>query len=273
MSNIMPSLLAEVNLLAPYILLAGLCIAAVISLCFSLNSSKPKVWRHITALFSVLLFISLCVLLSGFTIDDTYISLRYARNLANGHGLTYTIGTERPVEGYTNFLWIILEAPLFLIGINDASILHAVKLMGIAFGIGSIVVTRRLACQVGLSETAGLIAMLFVSSVPFLAFWSIGGLETSMYIFFALAAVSALLGEHESAKRHVLSYLLLTCMALTRPEGLFFSLVITPIVLVVLLPASRENASWHIRLRALVPGVVLFLVLYGTYFFWRWNYY
>ena len=38
--------------------------------------------------------------------DDAYISFRYARHLADGHGLVWNVG-ER-VEGYTNFLWTLL---------------------------------------------------------------------------------------------------------------------------------------------------------------------
>ena len=42
--------------------------------------------------------------------DDSYISLRYAKRLAEGHGLTWTDG-ER-VEGYTNLLWVLLTSAL-----------------------------------------------------------------------------------------------------------------------------------------------------------------
>lgn len=41
--------------------------------------------------------------------DDAYISFRYLDNWLNGLGLVYNPG-ER-VEGYTNFLWIVLLAP------------------------------------------------------------------------------------------------------------------------------------------------------------------
>jgi arabinofuranosyltransferase len=43
-------------------------------------------------------------------VDDAFISFRYARNLAEGHGLVWNVG-ER-VEGYTNFLWTLLLAAL-----------------------------------------------------------------------------------------------------------------------------------------------------------------
>ena len=42
-------------------------------------------------------------------IDDAYISLRYARNLVSGTGLVYNPGEY--VQGYTNFLWVMLYLP------------------------------------------------------------------------------------------------------------------------------------------------------------------
>jgi hypothetical protein len=42
----------------------------------------------------------------NFTQDNAFISYRYVKNFINGHDLVFNPG-ER-VEGYTNFLWIIL---------------------------------------------------------------------------------------------------------------------------------------------------------------------
>jgi hypothetical protein len=36
-----------------------------------------------------------------FTVDDAFISLQYARNLVEGHGLVFNLGKR--VEGYSNF--------------------------------------------------------------------------------------------------------------------------------------------------------------------------
>ena len=43
-----------------------------------------------------------------FLSDDSFISFRYARHLAEGHGLVWNSG-ER-IEGYTNFLWVLFMA-------------------------------------------------------------------------------------------------------------------------------------------------------------------
>src|SRR5438046_1158229 len=41
-------------------------------------------------------------------VDDLFISLRYAENLAHGRGAVYNVG-ER-VEGYSSPLWMLLES-------------------------------------------------------------------------------------------------------------------------------------------------------------------
>ena len=40
--------------------------------------------------------------------DDSFISIRYAQNFADGLGLVYNAGEY--VEGYTNFLWTVMLA-------------------------------------------------------------------------------------------------------------------------------------------------------------------
>ncbi|MFH0792763.1 MAG: hypothetical protein V2A74_01885, partial [bacterium] len=47
-----------------------------------------------------------CIWNWSYWIDDSYISARYARNLASGFGPVFNAG-ER-VEGYTNFLWVVM---------------------------------------------------------------------------------------------------------------------------------------------------------------------
>src|SRR4051794_15485609 len=42
--------------------------------------------------------------------DDAFITYRYARNVANGGGLTWNLH-ERPTEGYTSFLHVALLVP------------------------------------------------------------------------------------------------------------------------------------------------------------------
>jgi hypothetical protein len=92
-------------------------------------------------------------------LDDAYITLRYAKNLLNGDGLVWNPG-ER-VEGYTNFLWLlILAAGSWLSGAElplvalvaclvayVGSILAMARLESRLFGAGLPIATLLLALQ------------------------------------------------------------------------------------------------------------------------------
>ncbi len=56
-------------------------------------------------------------------IDDAFISFRYAHNWAEGIGLRYNYEGD-PVEGFSNFLWVVLLTLGELVGIapENASI-------------------------------------------------------------------------------------------------------------------------------------------------------
>jgi hypothetical protein len=233
---------------------------------------KPKTKPRYLALgLSTGLFLVLCATFYAYTVDDAYICLRYARNLTNNFGLVFSTDGSPPVEGYTNFLWILLEALPFLLGLPEGMILHAVKTIGILFGLGTVILTYRFTQFLTEDKNAGSLAALFVACVPHLAFWSVGGLETSMYIFWLTAGLLRYFMEEREEKAHVGSAVCFTLMAFTRPEGLFFALVIFLWDSATALLGRRTASNsprWHIA-----PGLAVFALCYGAYFAWRWSYY
>ena len=86
----------------------------------------------------IVLLVSLAVFayaareLAGFIPDDSYISFRYAENLSRGHGITFNPG-EPPVEGYSNFLWILVCALSDKLGME---LPHIVPRIGALVGKG-----------------------------------------------------------------------------------------------------------------------------------------
>ncbi|MFN2303317.1 MAG: hypothetical protein ACK2TV_06240, partial [Anaerolineales bacterium] len=64
--------------------------------------------------------------------DDAMISMRYAKNFAEGYGLVWNPG-EAPVEGYTNPLWVIFMAGFHLLPIAASKISLAVQISGAIF--------------------------------------------------------------------------------------------------------------------------------------------
>lgn len=64
--------------------------------------------------------------------DDAMVSMRYARNLAHGHGLVWNPGGER-VEGYTNLLWVLIMSPVHLLPIPPEQISLVIQLLSASF--------------------------------------------------------------------------------------------------------------------------------------------
>ena len=54
-------------------------------------------------------------------LDDSMISMRYARNLAQGYGLVWNPGGPR-VEGYTNPLWTVYMSLFHLLLVDPSKV-------------------------------------------------------------------------------------------------------------------------------------------------------
>ncbi|MFT3926846.1 MAG: hypothetical protein QM778_30150 [Myxococcales bacterium] len=59
---------------------------------------------------TVLILLWQAQLVGDWRVDDAYITFAYSKNLALGQGPVF--GHDLRVEGYTNFLWMILQAVL-----------------------------------------------------------------------------------------------------------------------------------------------------------------
>ncbi|MGZ3406104.1 MAG: hypothetical protein ACXVAN_06635, partial [Polyangia bacterium] len=69
-------------------------------------------------------------LVFNFVTDDAFISFVYSRNFAQHGQLVFNLG-EKPVEGYTNFLWTVLLGLLLKLGLAPEL---TSRVLGTAFG-------------------------------------------------------------------------------------------------------------------------------------------
>src|SRR5262245_52045592 len=100
---------------------------------------RARMWRIVigplaaSAAFSTIFIARTTFLVDGrrvFTLfDDAMISMRYARNLASGHGLVWN-AAQPPVEGYTNFLWTLWMALVHLAPVPESKVAAIVMLSG-----------------------------------------------------------------------------------------------------------------------------------------------
>src|SRR5688572_27390620 len=97
----------------------------------SVSGTRPLVWLLSAALLACLGYFATEVwLLSGalgFPLDDSWIHLQFARNLADGRGLAYNPGEL--VTGSTAPLWTALLALVFYL---PGNIVVWTKLLGVA---------------------------------------------------------------------------------------------------------------------------------------------
>ena len=196
-------------------------------------------------------------LFDGNALDDAYISYRYAENLARGLGLVFNAG-ER-VEGYSNFLWTVLLAP---VAAQGGDLVLVSQILGVGCSVGALVLAvvalrRVLGVRQVLSEA---FLVLLLATSGYLAAWSVGGLEGPLYGLLLLAAWVAF-----ASRRILMTAVLLSALALLRPEGIVVAIVATGLAAWVALRQPQERRLWVLVL--VVAGVVL------VYEAWRFAFY
>ena len=146
-----------------------------------LSSTRARLWVTLTAL----VFYALFILRTSFSIggtryfvlfEDAMISMRYARHLAAGHGLVWNIG-EKPVEGFTNLLWVLWMSVAHKLGLSESKISLFIMLSGVAILLSTGLVVSKIARKITDSPwvpIAVLAATLF--DYP-LVFWTLRGME------------------------------------------------------------------------------------------------
>jgi arabinofuranosyltransferase len=203
----------------------------------------------------------------AWTVDDAFITYRYAENLARTGQLTWNVG-EDPVEGYTGVGLPVLLAGAVRVGLDADA---ASKAIGItSFFAGALVLyllLRRLGVR-GLLR-AGL-ATVYLTA-PMLFTHSSSGLETTLFGLAVLGTLYALQGVLDApaapARREVALLLASLATALVRPEGVVLAAVAVACVVAVRL-AGRERLApflWRALALLVVPGAI--------YFAWRYAYY
>jgi len=119
--------------------------------------------------------------------EDMAISLRYASNLAHGHGLVWNAGTPR-VEGYTNLLWTLWMAFLVLVRVPTRMVPLAVSLSAMCLLAATAFVVRALAERLSGSRRVGSVAMWLTVGYYPLVYWSLRGTEVALLSFWICAA-------------------------------------------------------------------------------------
>lgn len=199
--------------------------------------------------------------------DDAMISMSYARNLAEGHGLVWNPG-ESPVEGYSNFLWTLWMAALHRLPLPMSKTSLAVMLSGAAFLLallGVVAATARNLTGVRRSW-AGLFAVSLTGLSFPLVYWTLRGMEVGFLAL--LASLGALLAFRLAEERRpglLLGLgLCLGALVLTRDDAIAIAAVLA--AWTVLASPGRRVRTAAVLLAAIAVPKALHLA-------YRWSFY
>src|SRR6185295_13134955 len=196
-----------------------------------------------------------------FLSDDAFISFRYADHLARGLGLVWNAG-ER-VEGYTNFLWVLLMAACLRLGLAPET---CSQVLGVASGLALLACAFWAGGGGLLGRLRGALVALGLALHGSFGAWCTSGLETMFFAFLVWAATWRFLYERRTPERDPrVSALLFALAALTRPEGALFAGLAG---LCLLLEALRGSA----RPRAVLGFGLSFALPVGAHYLWRHSY-
>ena len=121
--------------------------------------------------------------------DDAMISMRYARNLASGHGLVWNANGPR-VEGITNPAWTLWMAALHLLPLPDRLRSLPVMVSGSVLVLGTVVNGVRLTeVLVPNRRLASIMAAVALATFYPYAYWSLRGMEVGLLGFLSVTAV------------------------------------------------------------------------------------
>lgn len=206
------------------------------------------------------------------TCDDAFISLRYARHFAEGHGLVFNLDpAESPVEGYTNFSWTMLLALAVSLGFGDGALEAWASAWGIACHGGVVLLLAAMAWRASGGRALVPVAAVGYAAIHHAASLAPAGLETALFVLLVTAMLRACLALKCARAAWLLGFLGVLA-ALTRPDGAIPCAVAG---LFVLHDALRRG-DWACRRsdwRLVVGYAAPFVLVFAPYLLWRHGYY
>jgi hypothetical protein len=191
--------------------------------------NKKRVW--ILLLIILLLSLSARLLPGPRSIDDSFITFRYARNILAGNGFLFNPGEH--VLGTTTPLYTLIMAVLgFVFGGQHADFAGIAWIFNAILDAAACIVILQLGKKLN-HPLAGCAAALFWAIAPFSVSFSIGGMETSLFVLLLVGMVYVYLCEI-----YPLAALLAGLSILTRPDAV---LLVAPLILDRMFVAFRKK--------------------------------
>jgi hypothetical protein len=196
--------------------------------------------------------------------DDAMVSMRYARNLAEGHGLVWNPGGER-VAGYTNPLWVVYMSLVHLLPISPSKTSLIVQITEALLLALNLLCVRRIALAVtgGVGAVAFGAAALTASYLP-INYWSLEGMEVgALALLISVCCLQAIRSFETGAFSRGL-YALLAIGVLVRLDMAVAFAAFLSLFLIVDPAHRRLHVKWGLALLAIAVGAE---TLFGLWYY------
>jgi hypothetical protein len=202
--------------------------------------------------------------------DDAMISMTYARNAVEGHGLNWARQGE-PVEGFTHPLWLVPMVASNLLPVELRFRSLPMQLLSLVLLLATVLAVRRLVLSWFSTDGARycghwMPAAAMTGFCYALAYWSLFGMETMLQALLAVVAVHLAIASVEGRReRHLELWLVCAAAYLLRMDMLL--MVVAVQVWVWARGGLRRNRTrW-------LAGLGIFLALALGYSLFRWVYF
>ncbi len=209
--------------------------------------------------------------LSGWIIDDAGITYAYARNLADGYGLVSQPGVT-PVEGYSNFLWLLLITPFFWLNLFHPYI--TVKVISFVCVLLTYIYLHYSIKHITNKILPSFIILACLSLNTSYLIWTCSGLENPLFGLLGTILLFWLIKTppdmRTNKKVSIIIGLIVSAIGLTRPDGIMFSIVF-PAYLLYLWLFSHINFKHMLHSFLSYTSTVVLLI--GTFILFRYSYF
>ena len=197
--------------------------------------------------------------------DDAMISMRYARNLANGDGLVWNPGGER-VEGFTNPLWVLYMSIFHLMPIPIELISLPIQITGAILMIINMLLVVKIIQQFTDKTVVILGAVVLTGFYGPLNNWSLLGMEVSILTVMVSWAVLKTMQSLDNETFSLAPYLILGVGTYVRIDMAVPYLVVLGLLAYFNRAHRRKHLLWGVGL------LLLFLLSQTGLRLWYYGY-
>jgi len=179
---------------------------------------KDNKFYLILSILIVVLTLPQVIFISNTFVDDTFIFLRFARNIVNGHGIVWNIG-EEPIAGFTSNIYLLICTLLTYFFSNP---ILSIQLFNIILAIiGTIYMLKWYNFINPELATENFLIVLIIILSPAFQYWIISGMDALLNVVSLIFYIYFIARSPETIKKYFFFGLFIAILSLIRPEFIF----------------------------------------------------